>query len=305
MSMREQGLFEKFHVRRTDGRDAPGEKHHGAEYFVLDLTDDPHAIPALAAYADSCERDYPLLAADLRAKIAGAITAASEFVTVPETTLPNGTVVPAFQVAKYLASRGAAGIAMSVADAAPWVEVDYPEARAACERAGGRLITETQALAIAWNVSQQPANWSGGAIGEGVLRMGLHKGSVSAAQPGSYEPPNAEENRWFVLSNGERICDVAGNAFTWVFDDVQGDENGLVASHLAADSISLTTAPYGIREKGMGWRPDGRRDWSGYALVRGGYWFSGSNAGAFDLHSDWPDYRDDDVGFRCTKPVGL
>lgn len=62
MSDPTRGLYEKFIVRRTD--DSP--KHDGCEYFVLDLTHDKHAAPALAAYADSCEAEYPLLAADLR-----------------------------------------------------------------------------------------------------------------------------------------------------------------------------------------------------------------------------------------------
>lgn len=59
----------KFIVRRRDSTDAPGGKHDGCDYFVLDLTHDPHAIPAILAYADSCEADgYGLLADDLREK---------------------------------------------------------------------------------------------------------------------------------------------------------------------------------------------------------------------------------------------
>jgi hypothetical protein len=64
-----KGLYEKFDVRRTDGSSAPGGKHHGCEYFVLDLAHDKHATAALRAYADSCEAEFPLLAADLRAKL--------------------------------------------------------------------------------------------------------------------------------------------------------------------------------------------------------------------------------------------
>ena len=64
---KKQGLYEKFTgILRTDGRSAPGEKHHGCRYFVLDLDHDPHVNAALMAYADSCEDDYPELAADLR-----------------------------------------------------------------------------------------------------------------------------------------------------------------------------------------------------------------------------------------------
>jgi len=61
-----RGLYEKFEVRRTDNRDFEGEKHDGCDYFVLDITHDQHAMPALKAYAESCEEEYPLLASDLR-----------------------------------------------------------------------------------------------------------------------------------------------------------------------------------------------------------------------------------------------
>lgn len=61
-----KGLHHKFEVERTDGTSAPGGKHDGCRYFVLDLDHDPHAAAAIDAYADSCEGDYPLLARDLR-----------------------------------------------------------------------------------------------------------------------------------------------------------------------------------------------------------------------------------------------
>jgi hypothetical protein len=66
------GLYHKFTVTRTDGTSAPGQKHDGCEYFVLDITHDPHAYAALRAYADSCQKEYPKLADDLRTQ-AGAM----------------------------------------------------------------------------------------------------------------------------------------------------------------------------------------------------------------------------------------
>jgi hypothetical protein len=81
------GLYHKFNVSRTDGKDQTGGKHEHDEYFVLNLTTDKHAIAALATYADSCADEYPALASDLRAKISAAAIAKSEFITVPEVTL--------------------------------------------------------------------------------------------------------------------------------------------------------------------------------------------------------------------------
>ena len=69
MSDKHRGFYAKYNIERTDGKSQPGEKHHDCDLFVLDLTHDPHAVPALRAYANSCERDYPDLARDLRAKL--------------------------------------------------------------------------------------------------------------------------------------------------------------------------------------------------------------------------------------------
>ena len=63
-----RGLYRKFRVERTDGKSAPGEKHHGCEYFVLDMDHDDHAKAAIKGYVHSLEasNEYPGLAADLR-----------------------------------------------------------------------------------------------------------------------------------------------------------------------------------------------------------------------------------------------
>jgi hypothetical protein len=67
---RELGLYEKYTVRRTDGRSNEGEKHHRCRYFVLDLTHDPFASPALEAYAKACRGEFPQLADDLEEDVA-------------------------------------------------------------------------------------------------------------------------------------------------------------------------------------------------------------------------------------------
>lgn len=67
-----QGLFNKFKVSRVDGTDKLGGKHHGCDYFVLDLTHDVHAREAIRAYAKSCAPDYPQLASDLMKKFPGS-----------------------------------------------------------------------------------------------------------------------------------------------------------------------------------------------------------------------------------------
>lgn len=167
--------------------------------------------------------------------------------------------------------------------------------------AGLALITELQWLAIAHNIAQQPINWTGGAVGDGKLFQGMRNSNVDEAQPHSYEPEDADERRWHELSNGERIYDFAGHVFSWVFDDVQGDDKGLIAKAFTKDSPSLTTAPAASLEKGVGWMPNAGADWSGGALCRGGCWGSGGGAGVFRLGDGWPGGGRGDVGFRCTK----
>jgi hypothetical protein len=66
---KERGLYGKFRVERTDGRSASGEKHAKCDYFVLDLSHDPFAYKALAAYARACATEYPALADDLIQKM--------------------------------------------------------------------------------------------------------------------------------------------------------------------------------------------------------------------------------------------
>ncbi|MFC3107384.1 SUMF1/EgtB/PvdO family nonheme iron enzyme [Undibacterium arcticum] len=223
------------------------------------------------------------------------------FVPVPETKLPGGIVVPAFQVAQYVSSDGGDGKVEVSATAKPWTKINFQSAKQACTNAGYSMITETQWLAIAYNASQQAENWTEGRVGHGTMFQGIRKGNVSSAQPGDFQSKDPEERRWLVLSNGSRICDFNGNVFQWVFDDVQGDEQGLIAKTITLESPSQSTAPYPSDKKGLGYRPDSARDWSGRALIRGGCCFSDDYAGAFNLGLDWPDDDYGNVGFRCTK----
>jgi len=64
----QQGLFNKFLVRRVDGQDQPGCKHYRCRYFVLDVDHDKWAASALGAYAIACREEAPKLAQDLAEK---------------------------------------------------------------------------------------------------------------------------------------------------------------------------------------------------------------------------------------------
>lgn len=309
MNAREQGLYSKYIINRVDGRDAPGGDRHGAEYFVLDTTFDPFALPALVAYANACRNEYPLLAADLDTKIAGLrravaekLSADSEYITVPGRTLANGIVVDSFEIMKYPAAQGEGGVPLSLPHLKPWTRLSFFEAGEVAEKSGLNRVKESQALALIADIIEQPENWTGGEVGKGRLYGGLHKNTVSEPQAGNYEPADPEERTWYVLSNGERIYHWSGNVWEWIEDDIHGDEKGLIARKFEKGDISLAW-PYPPEKKGIGWYPK-NGDWSGGALIRGGDWCSESYAGPARVRDGWPDYRDGDVGVRFTKPNG-
>jgi len=58
-----QGAFRKYDVLRVDGKQDPD----GTDYFVL-RAGDPLAVAAIDAYATAAQGEYPMLAADLRAR---------------------------------------------------------------------------------------------------------------------------------------------------------------------------------------------------------------------------------------------
>jgi len=66
-----KGLYCKYIVERVDNQDRPGRKHHGCDYFVLDLSHDKFAEPAIRSYAAACASELPALSADLEAKAKG------------------------------------------------------------------------------------------------------------------------------------------------------------------------------------------------------------------------------------------
>ena len=201
------------------------------------------------------------------------------FITCPEVTQPCGIVVPSFKVGKYPASKEDGQIVVN--GGKPWVRHTYDEARAAYEAAGYKLITETQWLALAWDISQQDCNWSKGKVGKGKIFRGLHKGTVGCAQSADFVSPKKSERRWLTLSNGEEIFDLAGNVWEWVFDDVQGDADGISLGLINGDSPSLSTAPFPSDKKGVGYRPSS--SWGGCAPLRGGSWHNAAASGVFAL----------------------
>lgn len=69
---RQRGLYRKYELYRVKEDDAGNVREHYQvtdPFFVLKYATDPHAAVAVRAYADSCEAEYPVLAAELRAAV--------------------------------------------------------------------------------------------------------------------------------------------------------------------------------------------------------------------------------------------
>ena len=227
------------------------------------------------------------------------------FIPVPASIIKWGDktiAVPAFQIEQYLASVDDDGNAIRTTTGKPVNNIDYEDAIKAAIDGGVTLQRGSQALAVALNIMSVDKNWTGGKVGEGELYRGLYKGTVSGHVTNDYESPHATERRWLELSNGYKIYDWSGHLWEWMFDDIHGDEDGIVSGKIPADSPYLKSSPYPSMEKGVGYIFTGPLSWSSRALFRGGCWSSDGSAGAFNLHYFSPGYSGDDLGFRCTKP---
>lgn len=223
------------------------------------------------------------------------------YIQMPATTLPNGHIEPAFKVAARPCSEGDDGAPLVDGKAKPRVNMSYRKAKDWLLGAGLKMLTAAQGLAIAINIASVDENWTGGKVGEGEIYRGLYRGTVSGAQAADYVSPHENERRWHKLTTGAIIWDFSGNVFCWMHDNLHGDEEGLVKGSIPADSMLLTSAPAPSQTKGVGYIPSGPLSWNGRALVRGGCWSSGGDAGVFLVSGDWPDYGVSDVGVRSTK----
>lgn len=212
-------------------------------------------------------------------------------------------VVADFLVGRFMTRFNDDGTATISADAVPTTYISYDDALPKLEAAGLKMLTLAQSHVLALEVLEQGANWSGGEVGKGKLMQGLHMGTVRGAVDGNYVSPNEEERRGFVLSNGEIVNDVAGHLYAWLFDDVHGDERGLVKTDSLPVDSPAVYAPYEAGTHGIGYPMDEGDDLSGGALIRGGCWSSGGYAGVFGVDGGWPGGDVGDVGVRSTKDL--
>ena len=168
----------------------------------------------------------------------------SPLATIGNTT---GSLDPsrAFCVMKYPA-KNVSSVATSVAAGTPWVDITRDTAATTCSSlgAGFGLISNTQWQVVARNAENVASNWSGGAVGTGVLNRGHSDNSPASALAntaddtdgyfgtgitgltsqawsglGATPAAGGEQKRTFNLSNGKVVWDFGGNVWQWVSDN--------------------------------------------------------------------------------------
>ncbi len=167
----------------------------------------------------------------------------------PLATIGNatGSLDPsrAFCVMKYPA-KNVSSVATSVAAGTPWVNISRDTALTTCSSLGTGfgLISNTQWQVVARNAENVASNWSGGAVGTGVLNRGHSDNSLASALANSADDTDgyfgtgntgftsaawsglgatpaagAEQKRTYILSNGKVVWDFGGNVWQWVSDN--------------------------------------------------------------------------------------
>lgn len=179
---------------------------------------------------------------------------------------------------------------------------------------GCHLITEAEWMTIAQNVLSVAGNWSGGAVGSGYIYSGHNDNVPATAIEADANDANGYVNtgsasgnqkRTLILTNGEVIWDLAGNAWEWTQGTIAGGQqpglsgesayackqwnNGsLLMNGLSALSQPSSTGIAGITgwnsTQGIGQLYSNYGEVAARAFLRGGCWNSGSDAGVLTLN---------------------
>ncbi|MFT6633400.1 MAG: sulfatase activating formylglycine-generating enzyme [Bacteriovoracaceae bacterium] len=204
-------------------------------------------------------------------------------------------------------------VPVSIADNQPWRSIDANDSAAECESLGANyhLISNPEWMAIARDIENVNANWTGGTVGTGCLFRG-NSGDTTCGYNSATDPDSGtgrDARAKHSLSTGQEIFDISGNVWEWTDWDAAtvGFQIGPTTCTTSAELPSvacgaLADADYNTnnggytRTEGVGYYFGG----SGGAALRGGSWDNSTLAGAFTLYLfDSPTITLTDIGFRC------
>ena len=214
----------------------------------------------------------------------------------------------------------AGGTVVSASAGEPITNITQIQAKAACESIGAHLITNAEWMAIARDIEQVASNWTGGAVGSGVLK----RGNVGDVAEGNYNGANPEvgvtsDKAKLKLSNGKEIYHLSGNVYEWVDDTIETSQIPTPTgwqeysasivwnnSYLPRQEAGPLNVSYNATTHGVGriyLDPDAASP-SGdkHAFLRSLHWGHTSYAGVFALNLGYsPSNSDSSVGFRCAR----
>lgn len=133
-----------------------------------------------------------------------------------------------FCVMKYEA-KNVGGVATSQAAGAPWTNISQTSAITQSTSAGGHLLTDAEWMTIAADVLSVKYNWSGGAVGSGLIYQGHVNNNPASALGASADDSDTlngitggigtssgnNSSRVLYLSSGDAIWDFSGNVWEW------------------------------------------------------------------------------------------
>jgi len=214
----------------------------------------------------------------------------------------------------------AGGTVVSASAGEPITDITQIQAKAACESIGAHLITNAEWMAIARDIEQVASNWTGGAVGSGMIK----RGNVALSDAGSYDGANPEvgvtdAKAKLKLSNGKEIYHLSGNVYEWVDDTIETSQIPTPTgwqeysasivwnnSYLPRQEAGPLNVSYNATTHGVGriyLDPDAASP-SGdkHAFLRSLYWDYTSDAGVFalSLHRS-PSNSLSIIGFRCAR----
>lgn len=240
-----------------------------------------------------------------------------------------------FCVMKYPAKDNGSNVAVSITAGTPWVSTTRDSSLNTCAALGAdyRLISNTQWQTVTRNAESAAANWSGNAVGSGMMARGhtdnLPSNALASSTddnpcfgtensgaawntPGATPAAGSEQKRTQTLSNGEVVWVFSGNVWQWMSDNYA--DLGLTPAIARgnwdefSNTANFPTVPPAINRQlfaplclystaqNIGMIYGG----SAGAVLRGGDWVNGALTGLFSAFLDQtPTIVGPRIGFRC------